>query len=68
MLHERALRESQADRVLCKGATIRRDGVGLLRQYARGQWNVVGDDHVSSNDLLRDPIVRDVGSGANDYP
>ena len=68
MLHQRALRESQADRVLRKGAAIRRDSVGVLRQYARGQRNIVGDNHVSGNDPLRDPIVGDVGSRADDYP
>ena len=68
VLHERSLREGQTDRVLRKGATIGSHCVRVLCQYAPGQRNIVGDDHVSSNDLLCDPIVGDVRSGAHDYP
>ena len=67
MLHKRALRESPTDRVLCKGATIRCNSMCVLCQYASGQRNIVGDDHVSSNDLLCDPIVGDIRSRGRDY-
>ena len=68
MLHKRALRQSQSYRSLRKGTTIGCNSMRVLRQYACGQRNIAGDDHVSSNDLLCDPIVGDVGSRAHDYP
>ena len=68
MLHERSLRESQTDRVLRKGATTGRHCMRVLGQYAPGQRYIVGDDHVSSNHLLGDPIVGDVRSRTHDYP
>ena len=68
MLHKRALCESHTNRVLCKSATMRRNSMRVLCQYAPGQRNIVGDDHISSNDLLCDPIVGDIGSRGHDYP
>lgn len=68
MLHQRALRESQTDRVLREGSTIGRDSMRVLRQYPSGQRNIGRDDDISSNDLLCDPIVGRVGSGTDDDP
>ena len=69
MPYKRALRESQTERVLRKGATIVRDGMRILRPicvWLREYRSVTTTSPATTRSAIQ--IVRDVGSPRRRLP